>query len=398
MTPVLLLLGKTSHHLLHEDGSLAPLDADVPAALAGLRPARVILAPASADCLAASVRVDDLPRRGRGQALLYRLEDELPLDAEALAVGFVEGPSRALGLAIEAEKFAPLITRLEAQGWAVERILPWPILAAIAEANIKGKSPETADVLLFPESDGHLSWIELEDGRPARWFHLPAVQEALETERLTAQLGRSPVIRRLDDSPLALAKAAKSLLAQHVPVQGDLRTGPLGRGDLLQRLRGPLILAYAAACVFVLAVAGAAFWRAHVHAQTIAFCEAEQEKMYRAAYPNQPLVAGISARLDSLAAGLAAAGSSKGDDQLLRLRDLLAGMKGAAGTKIDEIQLRDGLLYLTGQAKSATEIAQVTRQLEGSFSLDPPRTERTNDGRTVQFVLSGKPKATEGKP
>src|SRR5690606_37049240 len=68
----------------------------------------VILAPPSRQTLAAPIQVGDLPRRGRDKAMLFRLEEQLPLAAEDIVADFISTDRAALGLAVRRDWLEPL--------------------------------------------------------------------------------------------------------------------------------------------------------------------------------------------------------------------------------------------------------------------------------------------------
>src|SRR5258708_5767894 len=67
------------------------------------------------ECLAASIETADLPRGDR-KAMLYRLEEKVPLAAEHVVADFATSPSaggRALGVCVREDAIAPLLNSLE---------------------------------------------------------------------------------------------------------------------------------------------------------------------------------------------------------------------------------------------------------------------------------------------
>src|SRR4051794_4277998 len=86
--------------------------ADVASALtaAGYRGEAVLLAVPSAWCLVASISTQDLPANDR-KAMLFRLEEKLPLAAEGIVAEFVASPdgSAALGVCTRIDRIAPLV-------------------------------------------------------------------------------------------------------------------------------------------------------------------------------------------------------------------------------------------------------------------------------------------------
>src|SRR5688572_5117402 len=90
----------------------------------------VLLAIPSHWCLAARIPLAGLPPRDR-DAMLYRLEEKLPLAAEAVTADFIPDATNenALGVCIPNDRAAPLVDALEAAGVAIQSISPLALLA-----------------------------------------------------------------------------------------------------------------------------------------------------------------------------------------------------------------------------------------------------------------------------
>ncbi len=140
-----------------------------------------VLAIPSSWCFAVSIHVGDLPRNDRN-AMLYRLEEKLPLAAEAVIADFIphqpheaqHEPQDALAVCVKIETIRPLIDALESAGVAVQSIAPTMFLAAQA---IKGLASATRTILLCADDQADLRQISLivfEDGKPRDWTVIPA--------------------------------------------------------------------------------------------------------------------------------------------------------------------------------------------------------------------------------
>ena len=115
----------------------------------GYQGSAVALAIPSTWCMAAKVSLADLPRHDT-QALLYRLEEQLPLPAESLVADFVLSVDNALGVCARVEEIRPWVLALEPLGIAVQSIAPAAFLAAQTFA---GASEETLVLLLAEEGN-----------------------------------------------------------------------------------------------------------------------------------------------------------------------------------------------------------------------------------------------------
>src|SRR5687768_2364763 len=83
-----------------------------------------VLALRSGDCLCASIRTHDLPARHRGQAMIYRFEEKLPVSAEEIVADFVPGDASSLAIGVEKRLLQPLVAAVEAAGLRVRAICP----------------------------------------------------------------------------------------------------------------------------------------------------------------------------------------------------------------------------------------------------------------------------------
>ncbi len=98
----------------------------------GYRGEGIILAIPSSMCLCALTLINGLPAKHRHRAMVYRLEDRLPIAAEEVVADFIAaGPSdeQTLGVCSRRASLAPLVEALEASGLAVAAICPASLLA-----------------------------------------------------------------------------------------------------------------------------------------------------------------------------------------------------------------------------------------------------------------------------
>src|SRR4051812_10805064 len=144
---------------------------------AGLARSPVVLALRSHDCLCAPVDTRDLPNRQRGQAMLYRLEERLPVAAEELAADFADaGGESALGVGVEHRRLAPLVAAVQSAGLRVAAVSPAAMLAAqhSADAMRPGDQAAKADaeLLLMSDAPGSADLFVLAGGMPVAWYAL----------------------------------------------------------------------------------------------------------------------------------------------------------------------------------------------------------------------------------
>ena len=99
---------------------------------AGYRFEPVLLAIPSHWCLCASVTTAGLPRKERRRAMIYRLEEKLPLAAEDVVADFLPAApacDQNLGVCVQKQTVATLVDALEAKGVAIASICPAALLA-----------------------------------------------------------------------------------------------------------------------------------------------------------------------------------------------------------------------------------------------------------------------------
>jgi hypothetical protein len=101
---------------------------------------RLSIAVPSSWCLCGRIASTNLPRRGREEALIYRLEEELPAAAEDVVAAFIEHDQEALGIALLAERVRPAIEMLPA-GARIQRIAPAALWAGDMLLQACARSP-----------------------------------------------------------------------------------------------------------------------------------------------------------------------------------------------------------------------------------------------------------------
>src|SRR3954470_5330048 len=145
----------------------------------------VLLALPSSWCLAASISTEGLPRHDRA-AMRFRLEEKLPLAAEAFTADFVEHHETALGVCAINERIMPLVEALETAGVVVQSVSPAAMLAA---QQYRWGGSETK-VLLWREGESINLITRAGDG-PGRWSLTADQPDAVrfELDVLVAELG-----------------------------------------------------------------------------------------------------------------------------------------------------------------------------------------------------------------
>ena len=383
----------------------------------------------SSQVQSAQVLCDGLPRKGRQAALLYRLEEHLPLDAESLTADFLppEG-GRTLGVAVETQGLRRLLDRLTEVGVEVEAVCPTALLALWQL--VEGPE-ERADFVLLDFPD-RIDVFRVEGARPVAWYVAPSqagevgrtiqvdllthpieptseinlVAGPLPPEFLEAVASETGVACRCvqEESCVTLAgRAAPALLKGKGTGWVNLRRDALAMPDRMRRLRRPVRTAVCLALTLVAVLIAGSWWRAGRYRYETDRTVEGQRAIFRRLYPNTRVPTSIKRWLASEAARLA--GLSGTDETMPQrpaaldmLRRAMAGLPDDLRFRVLNLRVEPSEVYLEGQARRHADAETVARGTAGQgFTMEPPRTERFSDG-SVGFILVGKPKATVTVP
>jgi type II secretory pathway component PulL len=212
-------------------------------------------------------------------------------------------------------------------------------------------------------------------------------------------------LRSIDDEPLthAAAKSGASVLKGTLTPFVELRAGPLASADPLRSIAGPLRLASVAAVMFLAAVAGAAFFRAHQYRALAAECHERQTEVFRRALPGQTVPAGIVSRLRSEHGKLTAAKSSPSPvasaSATRLLYRVLAGLPRDVRYRLFEIRVEEGRVDLDGEVLShgdADLIASALRAQE--LNVELPRSQQLPSQTIGVRLAASLPAGLAAKP
>jgi hypothetical protein len=376
----------------------------------------VLLALPSRHCLSASVATHDLPARQRKHALLYRLEEKLPIAAEELAADFIPGGNTALGVAVEKRTLEPIIASITAAGKRVATICPTSLLALQRMGD--EVSLEAASLVLWSDGAGGAELFSLVDGRPAAWFTLPdepddvamhiamMVGDNLKAATLVGFGIRADVQARLREIGLHHVTQHDAIsfhdlaTAAGAQILAGKREAWIDVNDSASRrdrgLRKATAWAAAAAIVLLASMAGALGMRAARYTALAEQYEMAQQRIFRQALPGQAMPGDVRSRLASEAqqamrttpdgrVNRKAAGQG-----LLTLRDVMDHLPTNVRFRIYEVQLGENDFTLLGEARShgdAQGISDALRSRPG-FVIDAPGTEQKAGGG-VRFTIAG---------
>jgi len=385
----------------------------------GNRAGDLVVALAGDSCLSATIATEGLPRHGRGPAMLYRLEEKLPLAAEELAADFVVQNGCALGVCTRAQPLGEMLAALATRRIGVAAVTPKAILALQGIPHV----PEcadiaSADVILWQEQP-RVDLFMLDNGQPIAWLNVPAQRDHISLA-LATQVLRKPaglcvaavnldreLLSDLEDMPdievvsranvamddAAMIASARILSGREAPLVDLRRSTPAGAGHLR-----PLRTAAAAAAIGLIllfvCVGGATFWRAHRYASLEARAESEQLALFQGLFPGQPAPVGIASRLQSILRQSRRGGQldlpSGGPDALPELRDVLAHLPSTIRLRITEIDLEGRQLRLNGEVPSHADADAIVSSLRNvpALSIEDPQTQQLTS-EIVQFSIVG---------
>ena len=405
-------------HFPDGGGPLTAIDS-VLAALAESGATAVCLGLPASWAFAAPIDAGGLPRGGRRTAMLYRLEEQLPLEAERMTADFLPvGGERALGVAVETDRVGEILDRLMAAGIDVPYVCATGLLALWQLVHSGGAE---ADYVLLTEG-GEVNVFRMADRAPTAW-RTSAAEAGPLAECLRAELLAEPaevdqptgrIIRPLPAAvsaaaragvalveaesaePIALAaRAAARRLAGEPAGWVHFRRDALAEPDPWGRL-GRLLRAAAVLTVLLLAaLAGSFYWRGMQYDAAARSLEARQVSQFHRVYPNQAAPPNVKSRLRSelaLLSGVRGAGIELPDrpTALETLRRIAANMPPSLRLRIIEWRIEPSGIVLEGQVRQHTDAELIVRSLkQGGFDVDAPRTERLVRGG-VAFTLTGR--------
>ena len=377
----------------------------------------VMLAAPAGWCLAAGVSTDDLPRGDR-RAMLYRLEEKLPVSAEEVVADFVPGGGEALGVCAVLERVRPWVLALEAKRVAVESISPMALLAA---RGVVGEEVGINGVVLVGEGE-RVNVVEVLDGRPVRWGVVAADAEDLRIELAVAGAGRG--VKRViafgvgaevvngvfagaelcEVTPVVAAgRAARGVLEGTSGAWVELRRGVLGIADPLRFHRHAIDAVLAAAAVLLLAIGGVALVRGQRYARAAEARRGEVAAEFRRAFPDWAPPANAKAVLESeyrrasqqAGAALPAEASASALETMGRV---LGGIKPELRVRVDRMSFDDDAFSLEGAVRSYEDVGGVVAAARAAgWEVSTPQARRDATGAWT-FIVRGSRSAGGGTP
>jgi len=383
----------------------------------------VCLGVSSAQTLVATIDCGGIPRKDRRRAMLFRLEEHLPIDAEDFTADFLTAAGGlALGVAVETAPLACLIDQLAEAGVETAAIAPTALLALWE--SVRTHKADAEYVLLA--SREHIDIFRMADGRPHAW-HTAApdatdVVSAIKGELLShpsrSDAPAACVIGAIAQETVADIERGTGLACQVAPEQSvvelaaraaaclldgqdagwvDLRRDALAVANPLGRLATPLKAALVLTIVTLIAVSAAAWWRATRYDDLAGRMAALQAGVYHRAFPNSQAPPNVRSRLQSEVKRLEGLRGTAGaiPDQpsaFDAFSQVVAGVPEALRLRIVDIRIDPTGIQIEGQARSHADAEKLSQAIRasGRYVLDPPRTEQLVKGG-IGFTLTGRP-------
>ncbi len=376
----------------------------------------------------AQVATADLPRKNRTTALLYRLEEQLPLEAERLTADFFPpAGGQTLGVAVETRRVEPLLECLAEAGVEIAVICPTALLAAWHVLHQR-QAELPGNFLLLAGPDG---WdlFRLAGRQPTAWHSMAREPEEL-VRGLSADLLAAPVeaarpvvevlgdlnetvARQIEQDagvtmvsssepsvPEAAAKAAALALAGQGAGWVDLRRDQLSMKNVWSRLQTLVKTAVILGLALLVTMTALCYWRGRRYEAQARQFDAQQLAVYQSIYPTGQVPTNLASRLRSEYARLAAT-SGEGfeapgrQNALENLRAIAANLPGDVRCRLTTIDLSPHSLLLEGQVRSHGEAEKIAQALKRTgLEIEPPATEQDSHGG-VSFTITGKPAAAK---
>ncbi len=413
-----------------------------------------VLAVPSSWCLCATVDTSALPRSGRRQAMMYALEEHLPVSAEDMVVDFVEmSDAQAMGVACETKLLQPMIEALEKVGVSVRHVVPMSLLAAgyvleqqpmlmgllvaIPNSNSDNRSEGERDEKSATNAQGAIGfdWLSLREGRVVGWSWLATdaaeakacVEKAIQSDEANPSTDKQPLVavcgdveastrswtesirqRVVDLSTTTLADAAclqaEKIIGGTAQPIVDLRRDALAAPDHQGAYQRSWLMLATAIMVLFVSVSVAMQWRGRQYQGQVRESLQAQAQVFKQAIPDQRVPTGnIRGRLVSeqrkLAglSGQAETGLQQGTsaNALQHLLQVLASVPRDLRVRILELSVEPGVVRVDGEARShsdAERLATVVRQT-GWYEVEPPRTQVLRE-QGVGFSFTAKPRVS----
>ena len=382
--------------------------------LAGLKNPNCVLAPASTSCFFAALDVGaEIDVRDRA-ALVFELEDHLPIDAESMVADFVVVPSSSesktvASVAIEVGKWREIADAFESAGIPVSSIVPAAVLAARSICH-NFDFTDTVQLLLVADSDCDL--IKVKNETIVDWKHTCIDANRLRRHQLLdaggsdhvvsvgADAAQESMIRSVyeaielarESSESHIIRGAELFSAKASQRWFDLRRDQLGPSDPLRPIQTHLRLVTLAAAACLLAVVIGGWWRTQRIETEIENVRSRQQELFKTAFPDKRVPAALLRRVRSEYARVMGSRGATSQVDVPKsapkiLRTLLTALPDDVRFRIKSLKVLNGQVDLDLQVRVPTDAGKLAMSLESSgFNVKPPVTTQ-KDAKTFDSVL-----------
>jgi hypothetical protein len=368
-------------------------------------------------CMAASISVADLPRNDT-KAMLYRLEENLPLAAESVIADFAVGTAgqSALGVCVRIDQIAPLVHALESAGVPVQSIFATAIAAAQQISNNILQSP--CLMLLAEPGESQVNVIVLRDCQPTHWALVPATVAdiKLQLDLLSAELDSIPHIEAIDletqlaesliettsqiitvrdrAGTAAVTQFASRVLAGHVKPWLEFRRDALAIADPIRLYRKWVDLSLVAGIALLVALTAVFLFRANRYSHVEQTSTAEMTAAFTEHFPGWDIPVNVRAVVDAQyrkttgSLDPSASGLARGS-ALTTLHDVLIPMLSQDHFQIERMAFHDHSFEISGRLQSYEQVDALSKVARSAgMVVTPAQTRRDADG-TWTFTIQG---------
>jgi hypothetical protein len=369
-------------------------------------------------CFSASIQTSDLPRNDR-KAMVYRLEEKLPIAAEAVVADFVvQQGGTALGACTRQDTLRVLIEALESNNIAVQSIVP---LAILVVQGLAGREEGPAGVFLVADEifgEDSVEILGFESGQLIRWATVPAspgdVQLQLDMDAMTRALapsidafGISPELievarkhssslkTREGDALTAAMMQARKILGGQLRPWIEFRRGPLSPGDPLRLHRRPLNIALAAGVALMLGLSSAMLLLGHRYWVAEGAAEQQLSDAFREQFPGWEVPSNVRAVIESEHRKAAASNGPLGAIAGRQARSAFDTLKGVLKQlpegrfSIRKMTFEETSFDLEGQVRSYEQLDGIAAAArKAGLEVPAPESRKNADGNW-DFTLHG---------
>ncbi|MBN1941693.1 MAG: hypothetical protein JW849_00195 [Phycisphaerae bacterium] len=366
----------------------------------------------------AAIETAGLPRKDRATSLLYRLEEQLPLEAERLTADFLDvGAGAALGFAVVTKNVQIILDALAEKHIEITSICPTAMLMLW---DVCQKTSGSFDYIAMKE-ESNIQLFRMEKGQPCAWFPLADEISGL-ADRLAADTLARPVsdstptlllvgdwpkraeteiqkkvsleIRRTEDSPV-VARVAEEVLAGKNAGWVNFRRGALAMRNPWQRQAGLVRLGVVLSLGFLVILAGLFYYRSLGYEGVVRENQKQLGALYGNLFPGRRIPVNVKKALTSEFRRLSGTRGSEGGvpEQvcaLEMLRKVVASLPPTVRLRIVDMRIGPTGVLIEGQARDHTGAETLAKSLKtNGFEVDSPRTETLAKGG-VSFTIDAK--------